>query len=120
MDDSAVAALNRAFREHDLWVISAAEPEVLQKRKTNLAMHGFLIPNDRLIHDPDKVSRIVAMKPDLCIEDSPKNIKQLIRSGLRVAVPNQVAYAKKILWLYGEKPGPDRLFYYDKLEDVLN
>jgi hypothetical protein len=104
-DKTAPAALNKLLKDSDLdvMVVTAAEPAHRKSRVENLKAMGFKIPDSKLILDLKKKELIInKLKPKLCIDDSPKNIKAFTDAGIIVLAPKKAKYAM------GSKP---QLFY---------
>lgn len=78
--------------EHDVYIVSCVPTYLYKARLENLK--DFEIEPHKLILDQNKIQYIKTMNPDICIEDSPINIKMLNDADLPVFYPSYWNYIK--------------------------
>lgn len=95
MEPEIVQNFKKLRSIHNVQVASAVDPSTMKDRLENLK--EFEITESELILDVDKIDKIInVIKPHICIDDSPENIKKLCSAGITVFYPNYVKYTNTI------------------------
>jgi 5'(3')-deoxyribonucleotidase len=88
--ENAKESFNNIAKKHDIYIVSALNNDYFKERKENLK--GFNYKILKLI-DNNKVEWIIdTLKPDIAIEDDPKNIMRLSGAGIKVYYPKFATY----------------------------
>ena len=85
---------NKLSKHNTISIISAVPPKYTLKRANNLSQ---LCNVSDLILNENKIPMILGMRPDICIEDSPNNVRRLTEAGIKTFYPTIPNYSKLIV-----------------------
>ena len=91
--DYSLQILNFLANQHELYLVSALEPEQFHKREENLNELNYF--SLKCVGEFRKKETVIEdVKPDVMIEDHPELIKSFHNAGIRVIFPNWHLYTK--------------------------